>query len=725
MDYRMDTLCGIFHRQALRYGDDFIFLSGKYDSEGAPVDHFVDRTWKETREEAIALAQGLVFFGVKRYDTVIIFSESRPRWIIADQAIQACGAIGVPLYPTVSEDELSYMIDDSGSKVMIVSTHDKAMMALKATQGKEKPLIILMSPREGEKIEGILTFAEVAAAGQKEVSRDMIEAMIDEVKPEDTVAIIYTSGTTGKQKGVVLTQANLVVNMRQACASELMQITRERDVHLKALVHLPLCHVLGRLADYHVAGLHMGGVLVFAGDFKTMAQDLREVRPQIICSVPRFFEKTHTIVQSVMSRARLPYRIIFNWALKKGRTYNNHFVTGTRMGPHLLIQFMIANILVFNRLRKAIGLDRVVIAMSGGGKLSREVCFFFRSLGIQLMEGYGLTETSPVINMIRPDILYDSPPTGNREKIIRRLMEMTVTVMIIKQSEGSSPYLNLLSGLKLFLCYYIFLYRMRIKPGTVGRAMFDTEEKIAPDGEILVKGPQVFKEYWKRPDDTKEAFTEDGFFMTGDIGYFDSEGFLEITGRKKDLFVTSGGKNIAPHPIEIALTEPLPPEKTRRSVELVRELTGKPFAANVTLYFPGSEMNAKILIKEKVPVINYSLGKGGWIADEVHAYGGKVIATVTTLKHALAAQKEGADALIVTGFEAAGHGGAVTSLALIPSIADAVDIPIIAAGGFADGRGLAAALALGAEAISMGTRFMNTRESPVHANQKKMAIEAG
>lgn len=164
-------------------------------------------------------------------------------------------------------------------------------------------------------------------------------------------------------------------------------------------------------------------------------------------------------------------------------------------------------------------------------------------------------------------------------------------------------------------------------------------------------------------------------------------------------------------------------EETRKAIQETRKLTDKPFAANVTLYFPGAEKNAKVIIEEKVPVVNYALGKGDKICQAVHAYGGKVVATVTTLKHALAAQKDGADAVIVTGHEAAGHGGEVTSLVLIPSLADALKIPIIAAGGFADGRGLAAALLLGAEGISMGTRFMNTIESPVNEIQKKISIE--
>lgn len=173
----------------------------------------------------------------------------------------------------------------------------------------------------------------------------------------------------------------------------------------------------------------------------------------------------------------------------------------------------------------------------------------------------------------------------------------------------------------------------------------------------------------------------------------------------------------------ILATGVLSSEETIEYIRRTKELTKKPFAANVTLYFPGAEKNAEILIKEKVPVVNYALGKGDKIAAGVHSYGGKVIATVTTLKHALAAQRDGADALIVTGYEAAGHGGAVTSLALIPSIADAVDIPIIAAGGFGDGRGLASALALGADGVAMGTRLMNSTESPVHEIQKQQCNE--
>lgn len=175
----------------------------------------------------------------------------------------------------------------------------------------------------------------------------------------------------------------------------------------------------------------------------------------------------------------------------------------------------------------------------------------------------------------------------------------------------------------------------------------------------------------------------------------------------------------------ILATGPLNAAETRKSVKKIKELTDKPFGANATLLFPGAKENAKVLLEEKVPVINYSLGKGNWLAEGAHAYGGKVIATVVNERHAQAAQKQGADGLVVTGHEAAAHGGDATSLVLIPSIADAVDIPLIAAGGFADGRGLAAALALGADGIAMGTRLMTTKESPLHETYKKLSLEKG
>jgi len=449
---------------------------------------------------------------------------------------------------------LGYMTSDSGAKMVIVSTQEKGEMTLKAkTQGIPIETIITMSPWDGAKPAGVYTFEEVTALGKQKVSDRELENKINAVVPEDVASIIYTSGTTGKQKGVVLTQKNWVSNIHQCSNSTLFRRQRELGLHLTSLVHLPLCHVFGRTTDYHVGALQQGMILVFAESFEKIPKNILEVRPNVIISIPRLWEKIYDITKSIVSRQNKTTQSIFNWAMKLGEKYCNAMATATRMGQMDLLQFALANQLVFNKIKKTAGLDRVVLGASGGGKLSKDVCVFIRSLGIQLSEGYGLTETSPVINFNEPEFSGSFDPSkagwfGNK------MIDLTVDLMVTKQAQGLSPYTNPIRSLGLSLAYNTVAYQMQIKPGTVGKPALWTEEKIAEDGEILVKGPQVFKGYWNLPEATAEAFTEDGWFKTGDIGEFDKDGFLLITDRKKELFVTSGGKNIAPHPIELALT---------------------------------------------------------------------------------------------------------------------------------------------------------------------------
>jgi len=272
-----------------------------------------------------------------------------------------------------------------------------------------------------------------------------------------------------------------------------------------------------------------------------------------VISIPRLWEKIYDTTRSIVSRQSETTQSIFNWAIKLGEKYCDAMATATRMGQLDLLQFALANVLVFNKIKKTAGLDHVVLGISGGGKLSKEVCIFIRALGIQLSEGYGLTETSPVINFNEPEFSKSYDPSkagwfGNK------MIDLTMDLMITRQAKGLSPYTNPIRSLGLYLAYNTVAHKLQIKPGTVGKPVLWTEEKIAEDGEILVKGPQVFKGYWNLPEATAEAFTEDGWFKTGDIGEFDKEGFLTITDRKKELFVTSGGKNVAPHPIELAIT---------------------------------------------------------------------------------------------------------------------------------------------------------------------------
>jgi long-chain acyl-CoA synthetase len=556
MAYREDTLCGLFHNQALRYGDDYPFLMAKFDADGNPVQEYQSITWKQAREQVLDLARGLIALGLGKGNTAVIFAESRPRWVIADQAIQACGAVGVPLYPTLSPDELVYMIKDSEAKIIIVSTNEKAGQILEIREHDEKLKdvpIIVMSPWDKPDVKNVFTFPQIMDEGRNKVELRVVEEIIQNVIPDDLVSIIYTSGTTGKPKGVVLTHNNFVSNIYQSTGSDLMIRQKKKDLHLVALVHLPLCHSYGRTSDYHVAGLYFGGVMAFAESYDTIARDLLEIRPNIITSIPRLFEKTYDIILSTAKRQKPFNRAVFNWALKKGEIYSDAMAKGKRVSLLNLQMFGLANKFVFDKLKKIIGMDRLVIAASGGGKLSKEVCTFFRALNIQLSEGYGLTETSPVINFNEPEIIDSKKHGPLYKKFYDWVMDMTLDIMVVKQAQGISPHANPLTAIKLGFCYFTVLYKLRVKPGTVGRPVALTQEKIAPDGEILVKGPQVFHSYWKLPKETKEAFTEDGWFKTGDIGMFDDEGFLMITDRKKDLFVTSGGKNIAPHPLEIAL----------------------------------------------------------------------------------------------------------------------------------------------------------------------------
>lgn len=555
MAYRTDTLCGIFHNQALRYGDQVELLRAKIDKNGDPSSEWHSRTWKETRDEAIGLAKGLMVLGLKKGDRIVVFSESRPRWIIADQAIQACCAVGVPLYPTLTVEELGYMTADSGSKIVIASTQERGEMTLKAkAQGVPVDKIIVMCSWKGAKPEGVYTFDEVIALGKGKVSDEDVEKSINSVSPDDVTSIIYTSGTTGKQKGAILTQKNWVSNLHQASNSTLMRRQREMGkLHPIHLVHLPMCHVFGRTSDYHAGALVQGSILVFAESFEKIPKNMMEIRPHAIVSIPRLWEKIYDTTKSIISRQNKSVQSTFEWALKLGEKYSNAMETATRMNQIDLLQFALANILVFNKIKKTAGLDRVVLGVSGGGKLSKEVCVFIRSLGIQLSEGYGLTETSPVVNFNEPEFS-SSFDISKASWFQNKMIDLTVDLMVTKQAQGLSPYTNPIRALGLSLAYNTIAHKLQIKPGTVGKTVIWTEEKIAEDGEILVKGPQVFSGYWNLPEATAESFTPDGWFKTGDIGEFDKDGFLRITDRKKELFVTSGGKNIAPHPIELAIT---------------------------------------------------------------------------------------------------------------------------------------------------------------------------
>ena len=552
MEYRDDTLCGFFHKRVREMDGNRPFLMGRFDGRGDPVSEFQTITWGETRRLSLELASGLTALGVSRGDKIAIFSESRPRWIIADQAILAIGGVEVPLYPTLSKEEFSYMIGDSGSKVVFCSTEEKAEMARSVRPDTSLEIIITMSSYRGDPGDKVYHFNEIIEMGRKNFDLPKLEQDIARAKPEDLASIIYTSGTTGMPKGVMLTHANWIASIHQFSDPTLIRRQAlDTNSRLLFLVHLPICHVYGRTCDYHVGGIKQGGILAFEPDFSRIPKTLKELRPNVIISIPRFFEKVYDQINAIISRQPPRVGKIFAWAMRQGQKYTDAMAKGTRLGVLDLWLFSQANILVFNRIRKEVGIDRLVMAGSGGGKLSAEVCTFFRSMGVQLCEGYGLTETAAVLNYNAPE--FWGLDRDNLTRFQNRMIDWTIDCMVRKQAEGKSPYTNPLRSLKLMVAYLSIAYRLQVKAGTVGKPVIRTEEKIADDGEILAKGPQIFKGYWGMPEENEKTFTPDGWFCTGDIGRFDEDGFLEITDRKKDLFVTSGGKNVAPHPIELAV----------------------------------------------------------------------------------------------------------------------------------------------------------------------------
>jgi len=534
-------------------GDAQPFLMGRFDGNGDPTNDFRTITWREARQMSLEFAAGLTALGIRRGDKVAIFSESRPRWIIADQGIQAAGGVEVPLYPTSSLEELVYMVGDSECKAIVCSTKDKVEMASKVRSETQLKIVICMESLPAEREEGVYHFNEVMDMGRKAFDLAALERSIDSARPEDLVSIIYTSGTTGRQKGAMLTHGNWIAAMNQVTDPTLLRRqAQDKDLHLLFLVHLPICHVYGRTCDYHAGGLKQGGVLAFEPDFSRIPKTLLELRPNVIISIPRFFEKVYDQITSIVSRQSKFVQTMLAWAMRQGGKFTDAMSMGERLNMLDLILFSQANVLVFNRIRKMAGLDRLVMAGSGGGKLAREVCTFIRSMGIQLTEGYGLTETAAMLNYNAPE--FHGLDRDNLTSFQNKMIDWTLDAMVRLPARGKSPYTHPIGALKLFIAYNTVAYRLQVKPGTVGKTVAWTEEKIAEDGEILARGPQIFQGYWNMPQETKEAFNDEGWFLTGDIGRFDADGFLEITDRKKELFVTSGGKNVAPHPIELAVT---------------------------------------------------------------------------------------------------------------------------------------------------------------------------
>ncbi len=546
------SLSELFFTQAEKYKDD-VFMRAKLEG-GLPSKEWKITTWGEAADQARNLGAGLVELGIVKGDRVAIFSHNRPRWVISDQAIQAAGGWGVPIYPTSTDHQLSYILNDCKAKAVVVGDNGLLEQAVRVKPDVPSlESIIAMFPVEDPPEPSVIDYDSLLKRGAASKSAgEELESRRKSLGPDDVAAIIYTSGTTGEPKGAVLTQKNFLSENEMLLDAPITNKMVERGVRLCTLCHLPLCHIYGRTSDYHVM-MSMAGEMHFAESYQKVQENLFEVRPQMLITIPRLYEKVYDEVKKTSNKLTGVSKKLFDWSLAVGEEVVDHMSRGEKMPPSTAIKFALANTLVFSNIRKKSALDRLVFAGSGGGALSEDICRFFRALNLQIGEGYGLTETTSAVSWNAVDFFEEPPDTW----AYRKGLDWLVDTMVIMQSQGKNPYSNPVGMLKLTFAANVIIPLMIMKPGTVGRPCKNTEIKIADDGEILVKGPQVFdrdKGYFNRPDLTDEVFTDDGFFMTGDIGHFDQDGFLIITDRKKELLVTAGGKNVAPHPIELKLT---------------------------------------------------------------------------------------------------------------------------------------------------------------------------
>jgi long-chain acyl-CoA synthetase len=431
-----------------------------------------------------ALADLLVQWGVDRGDRVAILSENRWEWAVTDFAVLAIGGVDVPLYPTLTPEQVGYMLRDSGAKAAVVSSREQYAKLLAAGELSELKHVVVMDAGVDAAAGASFkthSFADLMAAALEKQARDVnFDALVGRARPEDPMTIIYTSGTTGEPKGVVLTHGNMASNLRYSTAPLGFS---ERD---SCISFLPLSHVTARHLDY--ALMLNGARLAYCPKFEHLPKAMKAVQPTIFVAVPRVYEKIRQAVEAKSAASAVRSRIL-HWALGVGKSHRAATLEGKTPGG---LASKLASKLVFAKIREAFG-GEVKTFVSGGAPLGMDSAGWFADAGIRIFEGYGLTETSPVIALNFPEA-----------------------------------------------------HRI----GTVGKALPNVECRFAEDGELEVKGPSVFAGYWRKERETAEAFTVDGWFKTGDIGNIDSDGFLSITDRKKELLKTSGGKLIAPQPIE-------------------------------------------------------------------------------------------------------------------------------------------------------------------------------
>ena len=447
-----------------------------------------DGAWQNISSEewlsrARHVALGLHALGVSKGDRAALLSENRHEWFLVDSALQILGAVNVPIYSTLPAPQMAYIVADSGAKVVIVS--DAGQLAKVSETRKELGSVTHVVTLDQTDDADALTFAQVEASGEAKAkeSPNLAQELADAVTPDDLASIVYTSGTTGDPKGVMLTHRNFVTNV---LASQKVLPIDDTDIALSAL---PYSHVFERMvANYLYPSV--GASIALAGSLEEVVPGLGEIRPTVMTMVPRFYEKLYSRIKESVDEGSPTKQKIFAWAISVGGEHGKYRLKGESAPMGLELKYKLATALVFGKLHNRIG-GRLRFFVSGAAPLSKEIADFFWAAGITIVEGYGLTETSPVISVNRPS---------------------------------------------------------NIKFGTVGQVIPDVEVKIADDGEILARGPNVMKGYYHKDDATRAVIDGDGWFHTGDIGELDDDGFLKITDRKKDIIVTAGGRTSPPNP---------------------------------------------------------------------------------------------------------------------------------------------------------------------------------
>jgi len=478
----------IFLRQADRL-QDRICVSCKRNNA------YLDFSWNEMKKMVHNLASYMDYLNILPNDNIAIFSENCPEWWVSDLAINLNNGVLVPIYATNSAEETKFILNHSDSKICIVSSEENLKKILKIKNELQNLSKIIVLSNVIVEDQDVISFKDALELGAKHTGAVDFEAKIKSSAPDNLATIIYTSGTTGNPKGVMLSNRNLTSNLRQVI-SEMDNYITDNDLFLS---FLPLSHAFERTVGYYLP-MAVGAKVVFAEDIRKVVDNMKEVRPTFMVSVPRLYEKIHEAILSQVKNSSKIKKIIFAMSMKVAAKNMSFVCNELPRKGFFKLKYRFFEKVIFSKLKEAIGMDRMSITVSGGAPLAISDSEFFIGMGIRIIEGFGLTETSPITNVNKP---------------------------------------------------------WEIKIGTVGPPLPDTEVRISDEGELQIKGPQVMMGYYKDDEATKNSMTEDGFFKTGDLAILDELGNISITGRIKDIIITAGGKNISPQNIEGSLKKSL------------------------------------------------------------------------------------------------------------------------------------------------------------------------